>query len=106
MNNGKNYTPRPSREVITRESDPAGRWSSKFPDMVGYKSQGGGFVPDDYTWNTNPKQFQEEMTPERLAADFQERVIPKLSAPPAHAAALPEGAAKPALPEGAKPAHK
>ena len=92
-NNGKNYTPRPSREAVTRESDPAGRWSHKFPDMIGYHSQGGGKVPEDYTWGTNPKQFQEEMTPETLAADFQLRVIPRLQAAPT----------TPALPEGVKP---
>ncbi len=95
-NNGKNYTPRPSREVVTREPDPGGRWSTKFPDMIGYKSQGGGKVPDDYSWDTNPKQFQEEMTPETLAAEFQQRVIPRLQATPG----------TPALPEGVKPGSK
>jgi len=65
-----NYTPRSNRESITREQDPAGRWSTKFPDMIGYKNQGGGKLPADFGWNTNPKQWQEEMTPETLAARY------------------------------------
>lgn len=91
-----NYTPRSHREPITRESDPAGRWSSKFPDMIGYKSQGGGKVPADYGWNTNPKQWQEEMTPETLATEYRNLVVPR----------LPVAAAAPALPEGVKPDAK
>ena len=88
-----NYTPRSHREPITRESDPAGRWSPKFPDMIGYKSQGGGKVPADFGWNTNPKQWQEEMTPEMLAAEHRNLVIPR-------------NTAAPALPEGSKPEAK
>jgi hypothetical protein len=84
-----NYTPRPNREPITRETDPAGRWSAQFPDMIGYKNQGGGKMPADYGWNTNPKQWQEEMTPETLATEYRNLVIPRLSAP--SPAALPEG---------------
>ena len=85
-----NYTPRPNREPITRETDPAGRWSAKFPDMIGYKSQGGGKLPADYGWNTNPKQWQEEMTPETLATEYRNLVIPRHPVPAP--AALPEGA--------------
>ena len=91
-----NYTPRPHREPITREPDPAGRWSTAFPDMIGYKNQGGGKVPADYGWNTNPKQWQEEMTPDTLATEYRNLVIPR----------LPVAAAAPALPEGAKPETK
>ncbi len=85
-----NYTPRANREPITREPDPAGRWSTKFPDMIGYKNQGGGKVPADFGWNTNPKQWQEEMTPATLAEEYGRMVIPRntVVAP----AALPEGA--------------
>ncbi|HEX8439584.1 hypothetical protein [Archangium sp.] len=85
-----NYTPRPNREPITRETDPAGRWSDKFPDMMGYKSQGGGKVPADFGWNTNPKQWQEEMTPATLAEEYRKLVIPRTAV--AVPAALPEGA--------------
>jgi hypothetical protein len=82
----------PQREQVTLEPDPGGRWSDKFPDMIGYKSQGGGKVPADFTWTTNPKQWQEEMTPDTLAERFQHlRVLPAAPAAPA----LPEGDKKP-----------
>ncbi len=81
----------PQREQITSEPDPGGRWSDKFPDMMGYKSQGGGKVPADFQWNTNPKQWQEEMTPKTLAARYEQlRVLPASRATPA----LPEGTKK------------
>jgi hypothetical protein len=85
-----NYTPRSNREPITRETDPAGRWSQTFPDMIGYKNQGGGKIPADFGWNTNPKQWQEEMTPENLATEYRNLVIPRHAMPAP--AALPEGA--------------
>jgi hypothetical protein len=85
-----NYTPRSNREPITRETDPSGRWSEKFPEMIGYKNQGGGKVPADYGWNTNPKQWQEEMTPASLATEHRNLVIPRNAVPAP--AALPEGA--------------
>ncbi|OJH37404.1 hypothetical protein [Cystobacter ferrugineus] len=96
MKKGIYYTPRPSREPVTREGDPGGKWSAKFPDMMGYKSQGGGKVPEDLEWASNPKQAQEELTPESLAARHSQRVIPR----------LPETAPTPALPADAKPAPK
>ncbi|ADO75158.1 hypothetical protein [Stigmatella aurantiaca] len=81
----------PSRESVTREPDPGGRWSPQFPDMIGYKSQGGGKVPDDFGWNTNPKQWQEELTVESLARRYEKlRVLPPKPAAPA----LPEGPKK------------
>jgi hypothetical protein len=85
-----NYTPRANREPITRETDPAGRWSAKFPDMIGYKNQGGGKLPADFGWNTNPKQWQEEMTPATLAEEYRKLVVPRTAV--AAPAALPEGA--------------
>ena len=81
----------PNREQITKEPDPAGRWSKAFPDMIGYRNQGGGKVPEDFGWNTNPKQWQEELTPDTLARRFEElRVLPQQPAAPA----LPEGEKK------------
>ncbi|QDE66254.1 hypothetical protein BHS09_04170 [Myxococcus xanthus] len=92
----KPFLHRPNRQLITKEPDPAGRWSKQFPDMIGYASQGGGKVPADFGWNTNPKQWQEEMTPETLAARYDElRILPPKSESPA----LPEGAKS----EGTKP---
>ena len=80
----------PNRESITKEPDPAGRWSKAFPDMIGYRNQGGGKVPEDYGWNTNPKQWQEELTPDTLAKRYESLRV------------LPEKPAAPALPEGEK----
>lgn len=80
----------PHREEITLEPDPAGRWSDQFPDMIGYRNQGGGKVPADFTWRTNPKQWQEEMTPDTLAERYQQRRV------------LPPAPVAPALPEGTK----
>jgi hypothetical protein len=55
--------------------------------MIGYKSQGGGKVPPDFEWATNPKQWQEEMTPELLAQRYQRlRILPAARVAPA----LPE----------------
>ena len=67
----------PNRQHVTKEPDPGGRWSAQFPEMIGYSSQGGGKVPADFGWNTNPKQWQEELTEQTLAARFEElRVLP------------------------------
>ncbi|MBU8898865.1 hypothetical protein DRW03_10615 [Corallococcus sp. H22C18031201] len=83
----KPFLHRPNRQNITKEPDPSGRWSTQFPDMIGYSSQGGGKVPADFGWNTNPKQWQEEMTPETLTQRLSElRVLPEKPAAPA----LPE----------------
>ncbi|MBJ6761609.1 hypothetical protein JGU66_12610 [Myxococcaceae bacterium JPH2] len=83
----KPFLHRPNRQNVTKEPDPAGRWSTQFPDMIGYSSQGGGKVPADFGWHTNPKQWQEEMTPETLVQRFSElRVLPEKPAAPA----LPE----------------
>jgi hypothetical protein len=81
----------PHRELVTHEPDPGGRWSDQFPDMIGYKSQGNGKIPADFTWTTNPKQWQEELTSEGLARRYQQiRVLPAASLKPA----LPEGSKK------------
>ncbi|XXF78924.1 hypothetical protein P2318_03965 [Myxococcaceae bacterium GXIMD 01537] len=78
----------PHREQITQEPDPAGRWSKQFPDMIGYKNQGGGKVPEDFGWNTNPKQWQEELTSTTLEKRFNAlRTQPSQPAAPA----LPAG---------------
>ncbi|MCP3136017.1 hypothetical protein [Pyxidicoccus xibeiensis] len=88
----KPFLHRTNRQAITKEPDPAGRWSKQFPDMIGYSSQGGGKVPADFAWVSSPKQEQEELTPETLAARFASlRVTP----PRPQAPALPaEGTKK------------
>jgi len=52
----------PNRQEVTHESDPQGRWTHQFPDMLGNSNQGGGKVPADFAWRSNPKQRQEELT--------------------------------------------
>lgn len=81
----------PSRQDVTREPDPQGRWSTQFPDMIGYSNQGGGKVPEDFAWRTNPKQWQEELTEEALAA---RPAAAKVLAPAPVAPALPAEARK------------
>lgn len=54
---------RKDRTNITYEPDSKG--SKKTPlnpglDWIGFQDRGGGKVPDDVTWTTNPKQYQEE----------------------------------------------
>ena len=89
MKKGLYYTPRTSREPITRETDPGGQYSPRFPDSMGYKSQGGGKVPEDFEWTSNPNQSREELTPDTLAARYAQRVIPRLPEPGPAPAALP-----------------
>jgi hypothetical protein len=87
-NEPKPFLHRPQRQHITREPDPAGRWSEQFPDMIGYKNQGCGKVPADFGWHSNPKQWQEELTPDTLVEHHRNRVVPRT---PVTAGALPEG---------------
>ena len=63
------FIPRKQRALVTREPDVAGRWTALFPDMIGYEQEGGGAVPPDFHWRSNPKQFQEELTDQALRQD-------------------------------------
>lgn len=52
-----------NRPAITGEPDAKG--SQKTPlnpglDWIGAQDRGGGHVPEDLDWPTNPKQYQEE----------------------------------------------
>jgi hypothetical protein len=54
-----------NREAITLEREPPGcHVVPEFPgmDWIGHAQQGGGYVPPDYAWPTNPKQHQEEVS--------------------------------------------
>lgn len=82
------FVPRKTRSRVTKEPDAAGRWTEQFPDMIGYGQQGGGTVPADFHWRTNPKQQQEELTDEQLREEAK-----------AHHA-LPEATVPRALPPG------
>jgi hypothetical protein len=37
--------------------------------MIGYAQQGGGAVPADFHWRSNPKQRQEELTDQELRVE-------------------------------------
>ena len=67
MSDAKNSFVLPkNRERITREPDTHSRWTPQYPEMTGFTNQGGGHVPEDLSWGTNPKQWQEELTEEQL----------------------------------------
>jgi len=91
------FIPRKQRALVTREPDVAGRWTPLFPDMIGYEQEGGGSVPPDFHWRSNPKQFQEELTDEELRQiakahhALSEAILPQ---------ALPEGLVPLGLPSG------
>jgi len=85
-----------NRARITHEPDELGKWTPQFPDMLGHRQYGGGDV-GDYTWPTNPKEWQEELSNVELRREAS-----------AHGAlgaagelpALPSAALPPALPPG------
>ena len=82
------FVPRKPRPLVTKEPDVAGRWTTLFPDMIGYGQQGGGAVPTDFRWPTNPKQWQEELTDAELRAEAKaHHALPEATLP----AALPPG---------------
>jgi len=50
------------REAITGEPEPdSGHHDPRYGglDWIGWRNQGGGHVPEDYEWPTNPKERQE-----------------------------------------------
>ena len=65
------FIPRKQRSLVTREPDAAGHWTPLFPDMIGYGQQGGGAVPPDFHWRSNPKQWQEELSNTELRREAE-----------------------------------
>jgi hypothetical protein len=59
------------RARITREPDESGKWTPKFPDMLGEAQFGGGEVPKEFTWPSNPKEWQEELSNDELRREAQ-----------------------------------
>jgi hypothetical protein len=91
------FVPRKQRPEVTREPDTAGHWTHLFPDMIGYGQQGGGSVPADFHWPTNPKQWQEELSDRELRREAEaHHALPEVILP----LALPPGVAELALPPG------
>ena len=81
------FVPRKERAPVTKEPDAGGRWTPLFPDMIGYSQEGGGAVPPDFHWRSNPKQWQEELTDEELRQDAKaHHALPEVLLP----LALPE----------------
>lgn len=74
------FVMRKNRSAITREPDLEGKWTTQFPDMLGYQNQGGGQVPADLEWRTSPKQWQEELTETELRQQLH-RALPPGSPP-------------------------
>ncbi|PTL80045.1 hypothetical protein [Vitiosangium sp. GDMCC 1.1324] len=53
-----------NRPEVTEEPEPRGTTSDpRFPDVSwdGWAQHGGGHVPEDYEWTSNPKQFQDDL---------------------------------------------
>ena len=78
-NERRPFRPRANRQAITKEPDNGGRYTGAFPDTLGYLQQGGGSVPEDLEWKSCPKQWQEELTEEALAAALPS--VPRLPLP-------------------------
>jgi hypothetical protein len=58
------FVVQPDRRAVTDEPDPSGiRHDRLNPglDWIGYRNMGGGHVPEDLVWPTNPKERQEEV---------------------------------------------
>ena len=76
------FVPRKQRAHVTKEPDTGGRWTHLFPDMIGYAQEGGGAVPADFHWRSNPKQWQEELTDAELRQDAKaNRALPEVLLP-------------------------
>jgi hypothetical protein len=91
------FVPRKQRTHVTREPDAAGQWTPAFPDMIGYGQQGGGAVPGDFHWPSNPKQWQEELSDTELRREAEaHHALAEAELPQA----LPEGMLPLALPSG------
>jgi hypothetical protein len=62
---GDSWVGHPNRPPVTGEPEPSGTHpepAHQDVDWVGSAQQGGGFVPPDYEWTSNPKQEQDELS--------------------------------------------
>ncbi len=87
------------RARITRESDELGDWTPQFPDTLGSRQFGGGAVPPDFAWPSNPKEWQEELSNVELRREAETNGALGAGG---DMPALPPAALTPALPPGAK----
>lgn len=55
----------PNRPEVTEEPEPDPRHADpRYPDVSwdsAHSTHGGGHVPEDYEWPTNPKQHQDDL---------------------------------------------
>jgi hypothetical protein len=51
------------RTAVTEEPQPEPGYDPRFPDVSweGAGGRGGGHMPEDYAWPTNPKAHQDEL---------------------------------------------
>ena len=54
------------RSSVTREPEIKSSWTPLFPEMTGFANQGPAKLSPEFTWPTNPKQWQEELTDAKL----------------------------------------
>ena len=55
----------PTREEVTLEPEPDPHHTSPLQqdlDWIGSAQQGGGSVPEDFEWRSNPKEWQEGLS--------------------------------------------
>jgi hypothetical protein len=88
-----------NRARITAEPDELGDWTPQFPDMMGERQFGGGEVPEAFTWPSNPKEWQEELSNTELAREAQANGA---LGPAGDLPALIPAALLPALPPGSQ----
>jgi hypothetical protein len=62
-----------NRTHITHEPDELGKWTPQFPEMLGHRQFGGGAVSPDFTWPSNPKEWQEELSDTELRREAAAR---------------------------------
>ncbi len=59
------------RTRVTHEPDELGKWTPLFPDVMGPHQFGGGDVPKDFDWPSNPKEWQEELSNSELRREAE-----------------------------------
>lgn len=91
-----------NRTRITGEPDELGTWTPKFPDMLGHRQYGGGALASGFTWPSNPKEWQEELSDAELR---REAAAGGALGPPGELASLDPGATRPSLPPGQPTDH-
>jgi hypothetical protein len=52
-----------NRTEVTDEPEQSGTYDPRFPDVswLGTAQHGGGHVPEDFEWPSNPKERQDEL---------------------------------------------